>query len=487
MGIFSDLQVDVNGEKIFFVDKKILATFSGRLSKIFGKMAGKTGQMKVIFHDFPGGAEGFELITRFCYNYGNIDITLSNIFLLHCAAKFMEIKKGGSQTPDLIEQTERYFDGIQCWTWSELLLSLKQCHDFLKTLNSSSILPKFLDLFVERLALLNVESPFTSSSENSNSSSSHSAKSYISTSWWFEDLVFMNINLFEKVINAMITQKFDHATICSFLFFYQRSKFHGASQAKKRKIIEVVINLLFLLDRSAISCRGLFDTFGMSLCLKISKFYQNKLEVLVGSKLDRAKIDDLLVPSPHGKRYMYDVNLVLRLLKLFLAENRFSPYRLKKVACLMDLYIAEVAPDRHLKPSKFVALATALPDFARDSQDRIYLAIDAYLKVHGSLCQEEKMKVCSVLNHNMFSMEYLTDLSMNSQQYKLKSLIKSSKYARTLSDSSICHTGQGSRMRMWMVNTSLFKPSNSIFRNKMRNLDHIMKCKRIVELEENLW
>ena len=54
---------------------------------------------------------------------------------------------------------------------------------------------------------------------------------------------------------------------------------------------------------------------------------------------------------------------------------------LNKVATLMDLYIAEVAPDPYLKPSKFLALIVALPESARDSYDEVYRAIDMYLEV----------------------------------------------------------------------------------------------------------
>nr|DAD38208.1 TPA_asm: hypothetical protein HUJ06_008849 [Nelumbo nucifera] len=104
---------------------------------------------------------------------------------------------------------------------------------------------------------------------------------------------------------------------------------------------------------------------------------------MIGSQLDQATLDNLLVPSPPGVAYLYDVNLVLRFLRSFLRGGGcwvFSA-RLKKVGSLMDLYIAEVAPDSCLKPSKFVALAVALPESARDSHDGIYRAMDMYLEV----------------------------------------------------------------------------------------------------------
>lgn len=104
---------------------------------------------------------------------------------------------------------------------------------------------------------------------------------------------------------------------------------------------------------------------------------------MIGSQLDQATLDNLLVPSPHGISYLYDVNLILRFLKAFLRRGNslVTPIRMRKVASLIDLYIAEIAPDPCLKTSKFLALATAIPDSARDSYDELYHAMDMYLEV----------------------------------------------------------------------------------------------------------
>ncbi|KAK9284303.1 hypothetical protein L1049_023474 [Liquidambar formosana] len=125
MELCCDLEVDVNGEETFIVDKKIICSFSRRLSKLFGKSTGATRNLKVIFNDLPGGAKGFELMARFCYNSGTIEITPSNISLLHCVAHFMEMNKSVSGTLSLIEQTEKSLEEISYWTWAELLVALK--------------------------------------------------------------------------------------------------------------------------------------------------------------------------------------------------------------------------------------------------------------------------------------------------------------------------------------------------------------------------
>jgi hypothetical protein len=59
-----------------------------------------------------------------------------------------------------------------------------------------------------------------------------------------------------------------------------------------------------------------------------------------------------------------------------------APHTAKmKVAKLIDSYLAEVARDSQLLCVKFQALAEALPDFSRVTDDGLYRAIDIYLKV----------------------------------------------------------------------------------------------------------
>ncbi|PON48544.1 Voltage dependent potassium channel [Parasponia andersonii] len=447
MEICCDLEVDVNGEETFMVDKNIIASYSGRLCKLFGKSKGTTSTLKVVFHDFPGGAECFELMLRFCYNIGRTEITPSNVSLLRCAAEFMEMESSLSGTGNLLELTEKSFEEMRYWSWSELLMVLKQCQRLLPASESSGILERCLDSLVGRLAVTSEASPCPSTSSPDSSGfrfsfdtkSTESLKTVFSrATWWFEDLLFLSPVLVKMLAKSMVSWKFDHALLSRFLVYYHKSKLYTASSGEKCRIVETVIDLLYVLDKTCVSCKSLFEIHRVALNLKINRSSRNKLENMIGSKLDQATLDNLLVPSPYGMNYLYDVNLVLRFLKAFLRGQlcQVSSMRLNKVATLTDLYIAEVAPDPYLKPSKFHALIVALPESARDSYDEIYRAADMYLEVHSRLSEEEKMKICSALNHEKLSAEACIHLSQNtkfpsksavqaliSQQFKLKSLL----------------------------------------------------------------
>ncbi|XP_062106189.1 BTB/POZ domain-containing protein At3g22104 isoform X1 [Humulus lupulus] len=449
MEVCCDLEVDVNGEETFMVDKNIIASYSGRLCKLFGKSKGTTSSLKIVFHDFPGGAECFELMLRFCYNNSMTQITPSNITPLRCAAEFMDMKSSVSGTGNLMEQTEKSFEDMRYWSWSELLMVVKQCQSLLPASESSGVLERCLDSLVGRLSLTCEASPCPSTSSPDSSGvrfscdtkSTESLKTVFSrATWWFEDLLFLSPVLVEMLGKTMVSRKFDHALLSRFLVYYHKSKLYTVSSSEKCKIVDTVVDMLCILDQSCVSCKSLFEIHRVALNLKITKSSRNKLESMIGSQLEQATLDNLLVSSPYGTNYLYDVNLVLRLFKAFLRGGlcQASAMRLNKVASLMDLYIAEVAPDPYLKPSKFLALITVLPESARDSYDEVYRAVDMYLEVHSGLSEEEKTKICCALKYEKLSAETCIHISQNkkfpsktvaqaliSQQLKLKSLLHS--------------------------------------------------------------
>ncbi|KAI4296530.1 hypothetical protein L6164_036480 [Bauhinia variegata] len=453
MGTCCDLEVDINGEETFMVNKNILSSFSRKFCSLFGNLIGANGDMKVIFNEFPGGAYGFELCVQFCYNGGRMVITPSNVVLLYCCACFLEMESEDPKTSNLTCQIEEFLKGISFWTLSELLEALKQCQHLCPAKSCSAIQDRIMNNLIERINFPSSWSPQSCSSNTSSfqfscdSSSINSCRN--SSFWWFEHLVFFKIDLIDKVIKKMISQAFDHAIISKFLFYYQKESCLGAAQAEKKETIEAVINLLSLLDKRSLSCKDLFNLSQVTIRLNTSTSCKNKMESLLGSLLDQATVDYLILPSPQGRDHAYDVDLALRLAQIFVHEGSFgiSLNRLNRVAKLMDLFLLEVAPDPHLMPSEFAALITVLPDTARESHDQLYLAIDLYLKVHAGLAEMDKMSICYALNHEKLSAELLRHLTRNlvfpseakprahvTKQSRIQSLLQENDHLRNFID-----------------------------------------------------
>jgi hypothetical protein len=137
---------------------------------------------------------------------------------------------------------------------------------------------------------------------------------------------------------------------------------------------------------------------------------RSDLERRIGLQLDQAILEDILIPAnSHGNNHcaMYDTDSVLRIFSIFLnldededEDNNLrdesemvydfdspgSPKQssILKVSKLLDNFLAEVALDPNLLPSKFIALAELLPDHARTVSDGLYRAVDIFLKVSNS-------------------------------------------------------------------------------------------------------
>uniref|UniRef100_A0A7I4FM39 NPH3 domain-containing protein n=2 Tax=Physcomitrium patens TaxID=3218 RepID=A0A7I4FM39_PHYPA len=223
----------------------------------------------------------------------------------------------------------------------------------------------------------------------------------------------------------------------------------------QREVVEVV-NLLANLERKSVSCRSLLELRRIAVAVRAGKHCRRDLERMIGRQLEKATLDNILIPAlPPRSSSLYDVDLVLRLVEFFLKEkadalfltsnckgsesceslyssrldNRFSllsrtnsrvsapvtalsseistPLQtsLLKVGQLMDKYLAEIAADAYLKPSKFLALAESLPDYARQSDDGLYRAVDIFLEAHPFVSETDATRLFKVLNYHKLGPE----------------------------------------------------------------------------------
>lgn len=109
-----------------FILQKFISKYCGRIKKILSneKRMCHSKTLSIEINDFPGGPQGFELVSRFCYNNGKIPINVSNVLILHCCGLYLGMTEEVF-TNNLLQQIEIFLEGIHYWTWNEILVSLK--------------------------------------------------------------------------------------------------------------------------------------------------------------------------------------------------------------------------------------------------------------------------------------------------------------------------------------------------------------------------
>ncbi|CAN4107003.1 unnamed protein product [Withania somnifera] len=421
-----DLQIHVNGQQTFFLHQKILSRFCGKLRKIIKQEEKKT-QIKnsgIEILDFPGGAEGFELVSRFCYNNGNnIKLTVSNVCLLICCANFLEMTEKLSSC-NLLHQAETFLEGLYNWPWHDIVKCLKSCELFLDYADSCGLIQKLMTSLLAKIAQNSDISTLFGSSSSSGSSASSSEQmkpcSSTSKSWWFREMTILSPKMIEEFLRTLgaFGGENNSLLLTRFLLYYLKSASHLRSnchnlfsRTEYSGLADTAVYGVVFTGKTACSCRNLFWVLRIVSGFGISKECRSCLEKLIGGMLDQATLDDILVCGHNGG--VYDVNLVMRLIRVFVHHDKVSITKLRKVARLIDNYLREIAPDQSLKVSKFLGIAESLPDYARDCFDGVYRAIDIYLESHPTLSLEERSRLCRCLNYEKLSLEACKDLAKN--------------------------------------------------------------------------
>ncbi|XP_024398206.1 root phototropism protein 3 isoform X2 [Physcomitrium patens] len=217
-----------------------------------------------------------------------------------------------------------------------------------------------------------------------------------------------------------------------------------ADQNRNRFILEEIVSMLPK-EKDVVSCSFLLRMTRAAYMLNCDVECKVDLERRAGLQLDQGNLGDLLIPCfSHTSEYLYDIDLVRRILDYFLTHESIdkavagSPRSCSgdkrstrgiyddsavkpqpalnlraKVAKLLDAYLAEVARDSKLPLIKFQSLAEALPEGSRLCDDGLYRAVDTYLKIHPTLTEHERKRLCRILNCHRLSLDACTHASQN--------------------------------------------------------------------------
>ncbi|KAJ8767901.1 hypothetical protein K2173_020841 [Erythroxylum novogranatense] len=452
-GLPSDISVLVDGVN-FHLHKFPLASKCGKIAHICDGTLEKN--LTTRLNEFPGGPDTFLLAVKFCYGL-RVELTPRNIVVLYCAADYLEMTDEYGED-NLLPKSENFFHKNVMRNWKHCILALQSSDLVIQRADRLQITNKCLNslsmmactdpsLFGWPMMMYgSLQSPGGSILWNGINTGARIRST--ESDWWFEDISYLSVVLFERLINTMKTKGIRPESLAGAIMYYARKylpglgRWQSAQGGKKRTVASfsltpAVVDQRFLIEtiekllpekKGKSFCRFLLGLLRIALILGVNKTCRNSLERKIGMQLELATLDSLLIPSYSDSDTLYDIDCVQRIIHHFMSsESRitsFSPSSLdletspsseplRKVAKLIDNYIAEVASDVNLKPKKMRSLVEALPDSSRSLHDGLYRALDIYLKSHTWLSDKEREELCNIIDYQKLSIDACAHASQN--------------------------------------------------------------------------
>ncbi|KAK1398902.1 BTB/POZ domain-containing protein-like [Heracleum sosnowskyi] len=450
--VSSDLTVEV-GTASFSLHRFPLISRSGRIQKLLQE-AKDAKVCRINVTGVPGGAEAFELAAKFCYGV-NIDITLSNIAMLRCAAHFLEMTEEFSDK-NLIPRTEGYLKEMVLPSISNSISVLHRCETLRPLSEEINLGGRLISAIANNVCKEQLTSGLSKLDHKFSTKSIPIMETENTSDWWGKSLTVLSLDFFHRVLTAVKTKGLNQDLISRILINYTQNSLQGLVardlqlvrgslsdvefQKKQRLIVETIVSLLPTPSRkSTVPMAFLSSLLKSAITSSTISSCRSDLERRIGLQLDQAILEDILIPTnSHGNHHIpiYDTEAILRIFSIFLNldedddEDNFmgdesemicdfdSPRSPKqssifKVSKLLDNYLAEVALDSNLTPLKFIALAELLPDHARLANDGLYRAVDVFLKVHQNIKESERYRLCKTINCQKLSQEACSHAAQN--------------------------------------------------------------------------
>ncbi|EFH56586.1 phototropic-responsive NPH3 family protein [Arabidopsis lyrata subsp. lyrata] len=442
--VTSDLTIEV-GSASFSLHKFPLVSRSGRIRKLVLESKDKNLNLAVV----PGGSESFELAAKFCYGVG-VQFNSSNIAALRCVAHYLEMTEELSEK-NLEARTEAYLKDSIFNDISNSITVLHSSERLLPVAEEINLVGRLVNAIAVNACKEQLASGLLKLDQNFSCGVPETEKP---CDWWGRSLPILKLDFFQRVLSAMKSKGLNHDIISDILMSYARKslqiirepslvKSDSDLQRKQRIVLEAVVGLLpTQANKSSIPISFLSSLLKTAIGSGTSVSCRSDLERRISHQLDQAILEDILIPANMGA--MYDTDSVQRIFSMFLNldecdyrdddddedagdavdESEMAIYDFEgaespkqssifKVSKLMDSYLAEVALDSSLPPSKFIALAELLPDHARVLCDGLYRAVDIFLKVHPHMKDSERYRLCKTVSCKKLSQDASSHAAQN--------------------------------------------------------------------------
>ncbi|XP_076919453.1 BTB/POZ domain-containing protein SR1IP1-like [Bidens hawaiensis] len=397
----SDTIISV-GSVSFPIHRFALVSKCGYIKKLLSDT--KNTDISIIkIPDIPGGPEGFELAAKFCYE-SHLELSTENVAAARCVAEYLEMTEEYA-AGNLVKITEAYLNETG-------LNSLSAAASILQS--SGNLLPisekvNLIDRCVDTIACMVTE------------------ESQVSVvDWWAEDLIGLRIDIFKRVLIALVSRGFKQFALGPILMLYAQKclrglEIHGKSKKnldpkqehEKRIVLETIVGLLPR-EKNAISISFLSMLLRAAKYLNTTVVCRLDLEKRMGLQLGQAVLEDILIPTYcFDGDTLFDVDTVQQIMMNYFEYYSKDSGDNENVGILLEDFLEKIASDRNLLVSKFITFAECIPVEVRVTEDGMYRAIDIYLKAHPAITDMDRKKVCSMMDCQKLSREARAHASQN--------------------------------------------------------------------------
>ncbi|KAK4847317.1 hypothetical protein QYF36_000717 [Acer negundo] len=285
--------------------------------------------------------------------------------MVYSAADYLELTDEYGEG-NLVSKSVSFFHKNILRNWKNCILALQSCETMLPRAEKLQILSKCLNavsmmvctdpsLFGWPMMMYgSLQSPCGSILWNGINTGARIRSS--ESDWWFEDISYLSVSLFERLIKTMEAKGIRPENLVGATIMYYA-----------RKYLPESIEKLLPEKKGKSFFRFLLGLLRVALILGVDVTCKESLERRIRMQLELAILDGLLIPSYSDSDTLYNTDCVERIVNHFMSSESviatFSPAYLdlgtspsseplRKVAKLIDSYLAEVASDVNLKSGK---------------------------------------------------------------------------------------------------------------------------------------
>ncbi|EES03716.1 hypothetical protein BDA96_03G341900 [Sorghum bicolor] len=371
----SDVVVEV-GEMSFYLHKFPLLSRSGVLQRMISEYqppagGGGGGMCTLQLDDIPGGAKAFELAAKFCYDV-KIELNALNVVCLRCAAEYLRMTDDYAEG-NLITQAESFLADVLA-NWKDSIKALETCEGVLPTAEDLHLVSRCITALASRACNSDAAAPLVRNAGvvvdkdalwngiRSGDTASAAAAAASGMDWWYEDVSFLSLPMFKRLIQAMEAKGMRAESIAGAIMFYagrflpglkRDTSFSNAlasygadgaggggaggmssrnitpraasvsapSEGDQRYFLEEIVALLPT-KKGVASTKFLLGMLRKAMLLHASPLCRENLERRIGAQLEDASLDDLLVPNlGYHVETLYDIDCVQRILDYFMSST----------------------------------------------------------------------------------------------------------------------------------------------------------------------